>query len=166
MKQQVLQEDFKQGMRRLASTVAVVTTGKNGQWSGMAATAVSSVSSDPPTLLVVVNRSSSLAAALAERDSFCVNLLSGRHEELVDAFGGKLKGQDRFRIGNWEEAEEGPPELADALASFMCRIANKFSVATHDIYIGSVERVSFYDMIDPLVWLNGRMASVEKEQKP
>ncbi|MEG8221851.1 flavin reductase family protein [Sphingomonas sp. HH69] len=158
--QKALEDAFRNAMRRHASTVAIITTGDESQWVGMAATAVSSVSSDPPTLLIVVNRAASLATALQARKKFCVNLLAERHKDLVSAFGGKLKGQDRFNVGEWRLTPDGLPTLGDALASLVCETVQVVGAATHDIYIGRVVGVTVHPDIDPLVWMDGRMATI------
>ena len=94
--------EFKRAMRRLASTVTIISTADvNGNRYGMAATAVTSVSTDPPSLLVCVNRDASIHAPLAGRGAFCVNVLTTGHEDLVSAFGGRLKGNERFSVGDW-----------------------------------------------------------------
>lgn len=149
-------------MRRHASTVAIITTGRNPEWTGMAATAVSSISNDPPTLLVVVNRAASLATALRNETAFCVNLLAARHNYLVSIFGGSLKGKDRFTVGEWRATSEGLPELADALASFTCETVQIIGVATHDIYVGRISRVAIHADIDPLIWMDGCAATARR----
>ena len=88
---ETVQADFKQAMRRLAATVAIVTSGTDEEWTGMAATAVTSVTTDPPTLLVAVNRNASLSPVLKREGRFCVNLLAERHAEIVGIFSGQKK---------------------------------------------------------------------------
>lgn len=68
MTDQALRDDFKQAMRRLATTVAIVTTGSGETYAGMAATAVMSVTADPPTLVVAVNRTASMASLLGDHE--------------------------------------------------------------------------------------------------
>ena len=75
----MVNDGFRQAMRRLATTVALVTTGKGDNWAGMAATAVVSVCADPPTLLVAVNRTASIHPIVHAEKRFCVSLLSERH---------------------------------------------------------------------------------------
>lgn len=155
-------EGFKQAMRRLATTVALVTTGQGDSWAGMAATAVVSVCADPPTLLVAVNRASSIHPTLQAQQRFCVNLLSERHRDLVGDFSGKKKGRERFESGNWETGPDGLPVLADALASLNCRTETTLDVGTHTLFIGRVEGVVNHDEIDPLVWVDGGFATASR----
>nr|WP_218036238.1 flavin reductase family protein [Sphingobium sp. 15-1] len=149
-------------MRRLASTIALVTSGCGDDWTGMAATAVTSVTADPPTLLVAVNRSTSLSPVLAESRQFCVNLLSERHRDLVALFSGPTKGLARFESGLWGASEEGLPVLRDAVASLVCSVTMTVEVATHTLFIGEVSRIVNHPTIDPLIWVDGKMASVSQ----
>jgi flavin reductase len=135
-----LRRNFKL-MRRLATTVALVTSGRKENWVGMAATAVVSVCAGPPTLLVAVNRGASIHPTLHGEKRFCVNLLSDRHRDLVDAFSAAKKGLARFECGKWSAGIEGVPVLTDALASVTCRVESAIDVGTHTLFIGYVENV-------------------------
>ena len=159
MASDTIQDDFKQAMRRLASTIALVTSGRGDGWTGMAATAVTSVTADPPTILVAVNRNASLSPVLAEHRQFCVNLLAERHRDLVSLFSGPTKGLARFETGGWETSEEGLPVLSDAVASLMCTTSMTLEVATHTLFIGEVTRIVNHPTIDPLIWVDGKFAS-------
>jgi flavin reductase len=161
MRSEDLTADFKHAMRRLASTVAIVTSGRDSEWTGMVATAVTSVAADPPTLLVVVNRSASLSPVLAQSGHFCVNLLSQRHASIVGAFSGKKKGMERFVGGGWSACDEGFPVLEDAVASLVCKTVHALELATHTIFVGEVRDVHCHDEIDPLIWVDGHLARAE-----
>lgn len=163
MATETIQDDFKQAMRRLASTIAIITSGKGDSWTGMAATAVTSVTADPPTILVAVNRNASLSPILAEHRQFCVNLLAERHRDLVGIFSGATKGLARFETGGWEASEEeGLPVLGDAVASLICTTSMTLEVATHTLFIGEVTRIVNHPSIDPLVWVDGKFASASQ----
>src|SRR3954462_7103791 len=79
---------FRNAMRRLAATVTIVTTADGGRWHGMTATAVTSVSADPPALLVCVTQSASLQEPLMASGRFGVNLLRACHADLCGIFSG------------------------------------------------------------------------------
>jgi flavin reductase len=159
MTDQGLRDDFRQAMRRLATTVAIVTTGNQQNYAGMAATAVMSVTADPPTLVVAVNRSASMTPVLGEHGWFCVNLLAERHQELVAVFGGKKAGQARFEVGDWAFDATHPPVLTDAAASLVCQTTGRFDVGTHTLFVGEVRAIANHPRIDPLIWVDGRIAS-------
>src|SRR5262245_34703660 len=107
--------EFKRAMRRLASTVTIITTADiNGHRYGMTATAVNSLTMDPPSLLICVNHNASIHAPLVGRGRFCVNVLTTEHEDLVSAFSGRLKGDERFTVGEWNDEDSGLPYLEGA----------------------------------------------------
>ena len=162
MSETEVQDGFRNAMRRLATTIALVTTGRDKEWAGMAATAVVSVCAEPPTLLVAVNKTAGLYPLLHAEKRFCVNLLSERHRDLVGIFSGQKKGFARFENGNWVAGADGLPMLSDALASLSCRTETTLDVGTHTLFIGVVEQVVNHDEIDPLVWVDGGFASAAR----
>ena len=162
MTEDEIKDGFRHAMRRLATTIALVTSGEGDNWTGMAATAVMSVTADPPTLLVAVNRSASIHPVLSDAERFCVNLLADRHQDLVGIFSGKKKGLERFETGGWEAGPDGIPVLNDALASLVCRTTQTLDVSTHTLFIGEVERVVNHDEISPLVWVDGTFAAAAR----
>lgn len=163
MTQEAIADSFRQAMRRLATTIAIVTSGSaRDNWAGMAATAVTSVTADPPTILVAANTSASMIPTLEREGSFCVNLLSERHCNLVHIFSGALKGAERFTVGDWRPSEEGLPVLSDAVSSLICDITSTVEVGTHRLLIGEVKSVVNHPQIDPLIWVDSTFASAAR----
>jgi flavin reductase len=162
MTQDILADSFRQAMRRLATTIAIVTSGREGNWVGMAATAVTSVTADPPTILVAANTSASMIPTLEQEGRFCVNLLSERHCDLVRVFSGALKGAERFTVGDWRASDEGLPILSDAVSSLICDIKSTVDVGTHRLLIGEVQSVVNHPQIDPLIWVDSGFASAAR----
>ncbi len=150
-----LDTQFRAAMRKLASTVTVVTSREADEHHGMAATAVTSLSTDPASLLVCVNRTASMHAVLHRSQLFCVNLLGEQHGPLCDAFGGKLTGAARFGVGTWASDGEGVRYLVDAPANIFCRLDQQHDYGTHTIFIGKVERVRVQDDGQPLLYAAG-----------
>lgn len=146
---------FKQAMRRLTSTISLITTQHEGRRSGMAATAVQSVTTDPATLLICVNRTASISVPLREQGRFAVNMLHISHQDLVPIFSGALKDEARFDHGVWAEAE-GMPVLTDAQAVLVCEVASFATVGTHDVIFGRAIWVSTRPDIAPLLYEDGR----------
>jgi flavin reductase (DIM6/NTAB) family NADH-FMN oxidoreductase RutF len=130
-----LLQAFRMAMRHVAATVYAVTTGHGGNRFGILATAVSSLSFDPPSLLVCVNRSASLHGPLASAETFCVNVLGLGNRDVAEHF--MRSGADRFDVGEWLE-EHGVPVLATAQSSFVCRRAHCHDFGTHSIFIGEL----------------------------
>ncbi|MCW2365372.1 flavin reductase (DIM6/NTAB) family NADH-FMN oxidoreductase RutF [Sphingobium sp. B7D2B] len=151
---------LREGLRRLAKAVVVITCRHNGIRYAMAATAVSELSMDPPSLLICVNRSASLYLPLSEGADFCVNILHSDHADISAACAGKARGEERFATGKWGTAADGCPRLEDAQASFFCRYEQALDYGTHHIVIGRVEDVFLTDEVSPLVYANGSYVSL------
>ena len=96
MEQPVSLEQFKLGMRLLAGAVNIITSAHGGRRYGMTATAVCSVSADPPTVLVCINRLATTHAVVAKSKVFCVMVLRGDDWELSTTFSGGQSGEGRF----------------------------------------------------------------------
>ena len=136
-----MSDQFKQAMRRFASSIAIVTSAVEEEWSGIAATAVMSVAADPPTIAVAINRSSSLIPVLDQARCFNVNLLAPRHAELVAVFGGQVKGRERFEAGDWQASTRGLPVLADAVAGVAAAVHGPAALARAAV-LTCVQRVA------------------------
>lgn len=138
---------FKLGMRALTGGVTVIGAyGPDGVPMAMTATAVTSLSADPPSLLVCVNRSASMALALVGAARFSVNVLGADQLEVAKAFGGQLgvRGTGRFIHGNWRRVDDNEvPVLSGSRVSFECEVAHVHEWATHHIVIGSVLDLHF-----------------------
>ncbi|MBY5400981.1 flavin reductase family protein [Rhizobium leguminosarum] len=150
------QAAFRSAMRRFTSTICLITTEHNGIRHGMAATAVQSVTADPPTILVCINQSASISKPLKDAGRFAVNMLHLSHAPLVPLFSGKLKGEERFHHGEWISLD-GMPVLADAQAAFVCELQDAVNVATHDVVLGHVLEARFIESIAPLLYEDGKL---------
>lgn len=136
------QHDYRNAMAGLAAAVNVITTdGPHGR-CGFTATAVCSVTDTPPTLLVCLNRSASVHAALTANATLCVNTLTCEQRDLSSLFGGKTPMIERFAAAQWETWVTGSPVLEGAAASFDCRVSQTVSVGTHDILFCEVLALS------------------------
>ncbi len=109
------------GLRRLAKAVVVITSQHESQRYAMAATAVSEVSMDPPSLLICVNSNASIHTPLSAGAGFCINILHSSQEAISAVCSGQERGEMRFQQGAWAQSKSGLPYLEDAQASFMCR---------------------------------------------
>jgi flavin reductase (DIM6/NTAB) family NADH-FMN oxidoreductase RutF len=154
---QDLNQLFRAAMRKLAATVTVVTTREADEHHGMAATAVTSLSADPPSVLVCVNRSASMHDPMHRSQMFCINLLGEQHGPLCEAFGGKLTGAARFGVGTWDTDENGVRYLTDAPANLFCRLEQQHIYGTHSIFVGRVERIRVDADSQPLLYSGGAM---------
>ena len=132
--------DFKGAMRRFASSVTIITAGEGDARRGLTATAVSSVTMDPPTLLICVNRFGEAHAAIDAAGAFCVNILSTEEDRAALCFAGQSEqqGAARFDPFTWSLLETGAPALDGALANIDCRVSETVETASHTVYFGRV----------------------------
>lgn len=148
--------DFKLGMRRLASGVVLIATECDGERFGLTATAVMSISADPPTLMICINRSASAHEALSRSGCFTVNLLGGEDRPIADLFSSSKHRAERFSDDDWGRLTTGAPVLLRSLASFDCRIVQMLPSSSHTLYFGEViDLKMFADEIRPLLYWNG-----------
>jgi flavin reductase (DIM6/NTAB) family NADH-FMN oxidoreductase RutF len=149
---------FRSGMRHLAAHVCLITTtAPDGERLGLTATAVCSVSADPPTLLCCVNRQIAPFAAIRESGIFAVNVLGVQDLELAERFASKIQGDARFDIGTWITLSTGAPVLETALATFDCRLTRLEEVATHGILFGEIQAIrSSKEIAGQLLYAHGK----------
>lgn len=170
----LLLQAFREGMSRLGAAVNIITSdGPNGQL-GFTATAVCSLSAEPPSLLVCMNRQSSQNAPLKANGVLCVNTLASHHEPLSGVFSGvgKLAMADRFRRAQWSTMITGSPALDDAVVSFDCRINQVVEINTHSLLIAEVLGIRIGNEMRSLMYLNrayhqlGTSASYPESSRP
>jgi len=162
-----LVQGMKQAMRRLAASVVIVTARDgNNVRNAMAATSCTSLSMEPPSLILCVNRTASLYPILDHGKDFCVNVLAGSHEAVSVICSGAIKGEERFQTGAWEnDPDTNVPFLADAQASLICSVDDIHHYGTHGIFIGKVKRVHLHGDVYPLIYLNGKYSSIVEGAK-
>ena len=153
-----IEDGFRQAMRRVASTVNVISIRVDGQPMGITATAVSSISLDPPSLLVCINRAASVHAPMGGMQHFRVNVLHRDQAEIAAMFADRARHGLRFLSG-WDLECGAAPRLLDAQASILCRRTDHHQFGTHSIFIGVAEEVVTRPEIDPLLYLDGRFGS-------
>ncbi len=133
-------KSYRDAMARLGAAVSIITTVGAGGQRGFTASAVCSVTDDPPTLLLCVNRTSDSHDPLKTNGVLCVNTLSASQEDLSGIFAGitGILGADRFQHGEWGTLETGCPVLRDAVVSFDCRITEVTEIGTHTVFFCQV----------------------------
>jgi flavin reductase len=157
---------FRDAMARLAGAVAIITTDGPGGRAGFTASAVCSLSDDPPSLLVCIKRSSSAFPAFEVNEALCVNLLAAPQQPLAARFGGKTLMQERFADGRWQAGVSGAPALDGAAASIDCRIAQRWSASTHEVLVCEVVTVGLADVAQTLVYFDRGYHALTLEARP
>ena len=132
----ITRQAFRDGMARLAAAVHVVTTDGPGGRSGFTASAVCSVSDDPPTVLVCMRSAAPSNPVFRANAVLCINVLTPEQQQLSASFANpKLTQEDRFALASWDQLTSGAPVLQDALLNLDCRIVDTHVVGTHDVCI-------------------------------
>ena len=134
--------DFKKGMGLLAASVNLITTCNGANRIGCTATAVCSLSDNPPSLIICLNKNSGTAKAVQQTGLVCVNVCSQDDAETAVFFA--MSGNDKFSAGLWEETPKtGTPRLATAITSFDCEVHRVTDHGSHDIVIANVVDIFF-----------------------
>ncbi len=136
-------QTFRDAMARLGAAVSVITTlGPDGP-CGLTASAVCSVTDDPPTLLLCINRETDLNGTFRASGVLCVNTLAASQEALSPLFAGftDVSQEKRFETGEWTTLVTGAPVLTGAVVSFDCRVAQATEVGTHTVFFCEVEAI-------------------------
>lgn len=133
-----IQHVFKTAMQRFPAAVTLVATRSHEGASGLTATAVCSLSADPPSLLICVNRSASAHDAILKSGIVGVSLLPQDDEAFADRFS-KAKGSDRFQPEEkWTTLITGAPVYRNAAVAFDCRTTQVSPAYTHSVIFAEV----------------------------
>lgn len=130
---------FRAAARHLAAAVGIVATDGHAGRHGRTVSAACTVTLDPPTLLVCIDRKGPLAGAIRANGGFAFSVLGRGARDTAKLFAGSSSsdGAARFAAGDWRDAA-GSPRLADAEAAFACRLAEIVDVGTHAVILGEV----------------------------
>lgn len=158
-------EAFIAAMRRVASSVTVVTTAGDGGRHGATVSAFCSVSADPPAMLICLRAESRIAAAVTENRVFCVNVLPQRHQQIADRFAGRHDHQvaDRFEGVACEAVSMPAPALTGATV-FCCMLVETIRSGSHRIFIGDVLETRA-GALSPLAYLDGAYQRVVPQRE-
>ena len=150
-----LSDDFKGALSRFASGVTIVTClGENGEPFGFTASSFSSLSLDPPLVLVCFDRKAESFPVFQKAEHFGVSILSEDQTELAIKF--SIRGADKFS-GSAVEAgpAAGAPLVQGAMAHLECRMHEQLNGGDHVIFVGEVLRARSNDQ-HPLIYFNRR----------
>lgn len=150
-------ESYRALMRHQAGAVTVIAAGELGQRAGLTATAVSSLSDSPPTVLVCIHKRTGAHALIREARAFSVNILASDQQQVAERFAGKhgVSGEQRFQGLEWGRLVTGAPVLSRALASLDCVLHEQHAFTTHSIFIGRVVGGAFRAEAVPLLYFRG-----------
>ena len=150
-----LKKNFIQAMRGIASTVSVISAKTDDIRHAMTAISVVSLSVEPPSMLVCVNKDASIHTILSEGSLFCINILSDKQESLSKVCSESDEGESRFQDTSWEE-ENGYVFNSNSLSNILCECTNTIDHNTHTIFIAEVKRTINNVSEGPLVYMSGK----------
>ena len=155
----ITNDEFRSALSRFASGVTVVTTkDAAGRLHGITVSAFSSVSLDPPLILICIERSAGSHHVFQESGVFVVNILSSEQQELSDRFASQMP--ERFDGVDMTLNIDGIPILANCLANLECRVKLTADGGDHSIFVGEVETASVYEG-DPLIYFRSDYRTIE-----
>lgn len=161
----ISEAEFKQGMQLLAGCVNVITASYGDERRGMTATAVCSLSADPPSLVVSVNRSARTFDHIADSRKLCVNLLASHQQNVANSFASsKGDSEEKFRAaGQWESSASGLPLLQDCVANFVCEVDKWMVTKTHCVIAARITEIRVNPDAKPLLYFDRQYSGVMPE---
>ena len=146
-------EVFRNTLAKFCTGVTVVTTKNQDGLHGLTVNSFTSVSLDPPLILICIQKNGLSHSTLCECKDFVVNILSEEQKELSDRFANPtLDSEKRFRDLNFQLSKNGVPILAGNLGHLECCVVSQFEGGDHTIFIGQVEKADFSAGKQPLLF--------------
>ena len=140
-----------------ASGVTAVTTALDGRLHGVTVSAFTSVSLDPPLVLIALGNETATRDMLAESGIFAVNLLSDDQEFLSERFAARAPlVNEEFEGVPYFVAVTGAPILEQSLAWYDCRVEATHPGGDHTLFVGQVEAMGFSEDREPLIYYANR----------
>jgi flavin reductase (DIM6/NTAB) family NADH-FMN oxidoreductase RutF len=149
-----IQDNFRLAMRRYIYSVSIMSNKDNANNpNAITVSSVTSISMDPPSLLICINKSSRIHDTIELGSKFCINLLNSNQENLSNICSDEDMYDQRFKDNNWNL--DNIPFLQNAQANIFCKVDKLTSYHTHTIVIGLVEDANYADEISTLTYVNG-----------
>ena len=158
----MLQQEFLKSMRYLAASVSIISAkDSNDKPYAMTASSVTSLTLEPPSILVCVNHDASIHDHLLNDEAkFCVNLLKKNQQDIATLCSIKEKEDQRFEDKNWNL--DSVPFLQGSQSNLFCNVKKYLDYETHTIIIGEVYKSHNDDDFDTLMYANGKYSELIK----
>ena len=156
---------FRQVMGHFVTGVSVVTALDGDRPAGITVNALSSVSLDPPLVMIALDRSRVITPVVRSSGRYAVNILGDGQQALSDCFANApvSPGRDEFCGAAWQHGPPGQPILDGAIASLECTIVETFSAGDHDLFIGRVDALTTGPAApEPLLYFRRHYVSIER----
>ena len=133
---------YREAMSGLGTAVNVVTSKGHAGLAGCTVSSVCSVTDEPPTLLVCINRASKNNAVIRANGNLCVNVLAGDQSHLAMQFASAgASMESRFAAAAWECLETGAPALVGGIAALDCEVMSMNEVGTHTVFYCEIRAI-------------------------
>lgn len=153
--------EFRNTLGHFATGVTVITTTLGEEFIGMTANAFSSLSIDPPLILVCIDKRANTMKALKENHPFVVNILQEEQQKLSSIFA--TRSIDKFSHAPYSISEAGVPILDNNLATIECTVHNILEGGDHYIVTGLVTNASYNETMQPLLFFRGQLGPIFQE---
>ncbi|MDG6990568.1 MAG: flavin reductase family protein [Nitrososphaerota archaeon] len=160
-----IQTGLKQAMRVYPQGVTVVTTDSGGL-KGLTVSSFTSVSLDPPLVLVSIAKGSALHDALAAAEAYAVNFLADDQKSVSDRFAGRTGAKDRFEGIKFTKGMTGSPIISGARAVLECRAWKVYDGGDHSMLVGEVVSAKALNSKRPLVYYSQQYTTTEQMEYP
>ena len=149
-----IKDNFRLAMRRYIYSVSIMSNKDNaGNPNAITVSSVTSISMNPPSLLICINKSSRIHDTIELGSKFCINLLNSNQQNLSNICSDEEMYDQRFKDKNWNL--DDIPFLQNAQANIFCKVDKLTSYHTHTIVVGLVEDANYADEISTLTYVNG-----------
>ena len=149
-----IQDNFRLAMRRYIYSVSIMSNKDNvDNLNAITVSSVTSISMNPPSLLICINKSSRIHDSIELGSKFCINLLNNDQEDLSNICSDEDMYDQRFKDKNWNL--DNIPFLKNAQANIFCKVDKLTSYHTHTVVIGLVEDANYADEISTLTYVDG-----------
>ena len=147
-------EQFLIAMRFLASSVSVISAkDSSGNLFAMTASSVTSLTMDPPSILVCVNNSATIHDVLMKGENLCINILQKTQQEISNICSSRELESTRFQNNFWDTSDI--PFIKDSQANIFCKVDETVSYHTHKIVIARVESSQSAKTFNTLMYADG-----------
>ena len=148
-----MQEEFLSILRTTKQTVFIMSAEKNDIRRAVTVSSVTSLSLDPPMIIVCINKNASIHQILEEGRKFCLNLLRRDQKNLANLCSGQDDGEKRFSLGEWHSHD--PIYLESAQSNIFWSIEELIPFSSHSLVIGKVYELNHSGDKDPLIYQDG-----------
>ena len=149
-----IQDNFKKAMRSYVYSVSIMSNiDDNKNLNAITVSSVTSVSIDPPSLLVCINKTAGIHDSIVKDSKFCINLLKKNQQDISNLCSSFQEEENRFKNDQWDTTDI--PFLKNAQANIFCKVDEIISYHTHSIVVAKVTESKYSNEIDTLIYVDG-----------